>query len=196
MKIYFATKNKHKVEEVKAIMSEFKIDVEQLPYEKEEDKEKSIEEVAKINAEKLSAKTNLPIVVEDTGFYYHLYPNFPGSNPKLMFSLLGYKGLLKLLENEQNRGAEFRSALAYSDNKTTKIFVGKLTGTLSKTPDGMDLDVMPYERIFIKDNDNKKINENNKVIAFLPREGKNKISHRSDAFRQLAKWLLNNKTTN
>ena len=181
-KIYFATSNDHKVAEVQAIVKEFGIIVEKLNLDKEEDKEKSIENVAVINAEKFSRKYKLPVVVEDTGFFFNEYDNFPGSNPKMVFSQIGYKGLLKLLENEHNRAAEFRSAVAFSNGNETKLFTGRLSGFITTKPEGENLDVMPYERIFVVDGQEK-------PICFLSREEKNKISHRSQAFKELAKWL-------
>ena len=89
---------------------------------------------------------------------------------------------MKLLENEQNRGAEFRSAVAFSDGQQTKLIIGKLTGRVSDCVHGEDIDVMPYERIFIADG-------HEKPLAFLPRAEKNKMSHRAKAFREMADWL-------
>jgi XTP/dITP diphosphohydrolase len=182
IKIYFATRNDYKVAEVRSVMKEYGIIVEKLDMEKDEDKELPIEQVAVLNAEKFARKFKLPVVVEDTGFFFSAYPNFPGTNPKLMFRLLGYKGLLKLLEGEKDRGAEFRSAVAYSDGKETKLFVGRLAGRVTEKPEALEIDVMPYERTFIAEG-------HDKAIAFLPRSEKNKMSHRAKAFRELAEWL-------
>ena len=183
MKVYFVTKNSHKFSEVKSILNEFNIQIEQLSMEKDEDKEKLIEDVALYNAELFASKHNVPIVVEDTGFYYNAYPNFPGPNPKLMFNALGYKGLLKLLENEKDRGAEFKAAVAFAYKGEKKLFTGKLKGVITEKTDGNEEDVMPYERIFIPEGQDK-------LLAFIPREEKNKISHRYHAFRQFAEWFV------
>jgi len=114
MRLYFITKNKHKIQEAKAVFAEYGIDIEQIAQDKKEPKDMNIEQVAKLNAHFFYNKYKKPVIVDDTGVFFHAYENFPGSHPKLMFELLGYKGLLKLVEGE-NRKAEFRTVIAYCD---------------------------------------------------------------------------------
>lgn len=162
-------------------MSEFNIELVQVKEEKIEPKELSIEEVAELNAKHFYEKIKKPVIVDDTGIFFKAYPDFPGNHPKLMFNLLGYKGLLKLLEGE-DRSAFFKTIAAYYDGITLKTFQGILKGTISEEVSGQEIDVMPYERIFLV---------NGKKLCDFSREEKNKISHRAIAFKDLAKWLKN-----
>jgi len=179
MKIYFITTNKHKVLEAQSIMKEFEIDIIQLDEEKYEPKEMSLKEVTIYNAKKFYEIHKKPIVVEDTGIFFDAYLNFPGTHPKLVFNMIGYKGILKLIKNE-NKNAHFKSVLSYYDGQELKTFEGKLNGKISTEIHDKDLDVLPYERIFLY---------NNIPISSIPRIEKNKISHRSKAFIELGKWL-------
>jgi XTP/dITP diphosphohydrolase len=179
MKIYLVTKNKHKVEEVSAVLKEFNIEVEQIADEKVETKEMNLREVAEYNARTFYERYKKPIAIDDTGVFFKAYPDFPGNHPKLMFELLGYKGLLKLLENENNE-AEFRTVVGYCDKNGVKIFEGTLKCTADTKVNDIDVDVLPYERILLV---------NGKPLSKFSREEKNRISHRANAFRKLGNYL-------
>lgn len=180
--IYFVTKNKHKVLEANAVLSRYDIKVIQVKKDKHESKDDDILKTAKKNALMFAKKLKKKVIVEDTGFFFHAYKEFPGSHPRMMYNLLGYKGLLKLLEGEKNRKAEFRTVVAYSDGKKVKTFVGKLEGRITKKVYGKNKKVMPYERIFVP-------KDYKKPVALMSRILKNKISHRSKAFDKLGRYL-------
>ena len=186
MKIYLVTKNQHKVQEISTVMKEFGIEIEQTHEEKYEDKDMTLNEVAEYNVKLFYKKYKKPIVVDDTGVFFKAYSNFPGHHPKLMFNLLGYKGLLKLLENE-NREAEFQTVVGYYDGSNLKTFTGILECTADDKVNDTDVDVLPYERILMV---------NNKPLSKFSRKDKNKISHRAIAFRKLGEWLISLKDRN
>jgi XTP/dITP diphosphohydrolase len=186
MKLFIATKNSHKVEEAKFIFSEFRIEVEQLDYDKYEPKEMGLQEVAEFNSKAAFVKIKKPVVVDDTGVFFKAYPDFPGNHPKLIFDLLGYKGLLKLVEGE-SREAQFRTVVSYFDGKVLKSFFGELDCTIDIEVHDLSKDVLPYERILLVDG---------RPISSFSREEKNKISHRAKAFRKLAEFLISDKRSN
>ncbi len=183
MKIYLITKNKHKVEEAQSVLKEYNIEVEQIPDEKLESKEMTLREVAEYNAKLFYEKYKKPVAIDDTGVFFKAYSNFPGSHTKLMYDLLGYKGLLKLLENE-TREAEFMTVVGYCDEKGVKIFEGSLNCIADTRVHDLDKDVLPYERLLLVED---------RPLSRFSREEKNKISHRAIAFRKLGKFLNSNK---
>jgi len=69
MKIYFATKNKHKLEEARAVLKEFDIEVEQLAIDKNEEGD-NIQIIASTESKRLSYQENKPIIVDDTGVFF------------------------------------------------------------------------------------------------------------------------------
>jgi len=179
-KIFLVTKNKHKVEEISTVLKEFGIAVEQISDDKYEPKDMDLKQVAEYNAKLFYKKYKKPVAVDDTGVFFKAYPDFPGSHPKLIFELIGYKGLLKLLENEK-REAEFKTVVGYCDSKGVKTFEGVLNCIADTKVNDIDIDVLPYERILLV---------NGKPLSSFSRDEKNKISHRAKAFRKLAEWLV------
>ena len=179
MKIYLVTGNKYKVSEAKAVFSEYNIEIEQLDEEKHEPKDMDLKQVAEHNAKFFYNKHKKPVIVDDTGVFFKAYPDFPGNHPRLMFELLGYKGLLKLLENE-SREVQFRTVVSYCDESGLESFTGELDCIADTKVNDLDIDVLPYERILLV---------NNKPISQFTREEKNAISHRAKSFRNVAEFL-------
>jgi len=181
MKLYFATGNTHKLEEARAVLSDYAITVEQLDDKGHEAKEATIQDVARTAAQRLAEKHKKPVIVDDTGVFFEAYKNFPGAHPRLMFELLGYKGLMKLLG--ERREAYFLCCVACCmPGKKPVLFEGRLDGRIAKKPADLRKDVMPYERIFVPKGMKK-------TISALTRVEKNKISHRAAAFRKLGEYL-------
>ncbi|MFA6889178.1 MAG: non-canonical purine NTP pyrophosphatase [Candidatus Woesearchaeota archaeon] len=179
MKLYLATINKYKAEEIQEILKPYGITILLTDCEKVEPKEWTIEKVAAENAERIANTIQQPVLVDDTGIFFDAYADFPGINPKWVFDRLGYKGLLKLLEGEI-RTAKFRTAAAICfPGEKPHVFVAELHGTITEKPVNLDKDVLPYERIFIPAGYTQGFGQ-------LSREEKNKVSHRGKAFRCIA----------
>jgi len=119
MKLYFVTANKHKFEEAVEALKEYSgITLAQINADKPENKDDDlvysvdpIRLIAEDAARELSEEHNLPVVVEDAGIFFKAYNNFPGLNTKWIMKTIDYKGIFKLLENE-NRSAYFRSVVS------------------------------------------------------------------------------------
>lgn len=183
MKLYFATGNLHKLEEARAVLGKYGVEVEQLKAEYPEDKEKSINEIAKEAAQALAEKYKKPVMVDDTGIFFSAYDNFPGANPKWVFNTLGYEGILRLLVGKK-RDAHFLCCVGFClPGKKAAVFEGRLDGRITIIPYNLDKEVMPYERIFVPKGSVR-------TLSTFTREEKNKISHRAQAFEKLALYLL------
>jgi len=179
--IYFVTKNPEKYKEAKVIV-EATINLQQLEDDKIELKNESIEQTALGNASYFAKKYNKTVIIDDAGIFFEAYPQFPGAHPKLMYQLLGYKGLLKLLEGE-SRKAVFRCAIGYCEpNKKAKLFVAEMKGTIAEQPKEKRNENMPYEALFIPEHIGKAVSE-------ITKEEKNKMSHRAKALTAMQQWL-------
>lgn len=186
MKVSFATKNKHKIAEAQIALSGSDIALVPLALEKEEPAGWIMEKVAAHNAKKFAEQVKGPVIVEDTGIFFEALDNFPGSQPKRWYEQLGYPGLLAKLDGKADRRAHFRAVIGYGEpGKETRIFSGELHGKIAQEPKGLDVDVMPYERIFIC--------EDGRYLYEYARTEKDKISHRAKAFRALRDYLANKK---
>lgn len=182
IKVFLVTGNKHKAEEAKETLSEFKIEVEQLNEEKIEPENEKTEKIAADNAKRIADKTNKPVIVDDTGVFFEALDNFPGNQPKRWFDKLGYNGLLKKLEGKPKE-AYFQCSAAFCEpGKMPVVFTERFYGKISNNVVDLDKDVLPYERIFVCD-------ETGDYLSRMSRDEKNRISHRGKAFRRLGRHL-------
>ncbi|MBU0536796.1 MAG: non-canonical purine NTP pyrophosphatase [Nanoarchaeota archaeon] len=181
MNILFVTTNRHKYEEVRDILSEFGINTEWANKELIEP-DGDIDSIAKAKAKHAAEMLKKPVAVDDTGVFFEAYPNFPGPRPKFVFNSIGYDGIMRLLDSK-SRKAYFRTVVGYCEpGKEPIVFDGVMKGEITEKVFDEDKDVLPYMRIFIADG-------HELVISSVPVEEKNRISHRSQAFRKLGKYL-------
>lgn len=185
-KITFITTNKHKFAEVKNVLNEFGIKVEQLVMEYDEDKEASMDEVCKKASKKLAEKLNKSIFVEDTGLFFDAYNNFPGPLPKFVFNGIGFEGIFRLLKGK-NRSAHFKTVIGYCEpGKSSVLFEDIMKGKFSEEVISPEKDAMPYDHIFIPEG-------HNKVISEMDMKTKNSFSQRGKVARKLGEYLISKK---
>lgn len=179
--IYFATQNKHKLQEAQAVLEEYGIAVQPLDIEKDEEDSPDIETVARREAGRIAHLTKKPVIVDDTGVFFEAIPNFPGPKAKRVFEQIGYAGLFKKLEHK-SRAAKFVCCVAYCRPEQEPVsFLGELEGEITTEVYDQEKDVLPYERIFRL--------SDGRIVSSLSREEKNRISHRAAAFRKLGVYL-------
>lgn len=132
MQISFVTSNKGKVKELKLAL-EPEIKVNHLEKEYRELRSDDPEEIARESAERLANELKKPVVVEDSGLFIKSLNGFPGTSSKYIHKRIGLRGILNLMENEKDRAAFYRSAIAYCEpNKKPISFLGEEKGTIAK----------------------------------------------------------------
>ncbi len=182
MELSIATTNKHKVEEISKILSEYGIALGQKNVAMIEPDSGTLEEIAKSKAEQAFAKLKKPVIAEDTGVYFDAYNYFPGVLAKRVYEGIGFDGLLALIKKVPDWRAHFEPAICYFDGKRSRVFSGRLNGSLLIKTVSVGKDRLPYEKLFVPDGYKT-------ALVDLPLEGKNKISHRAQAARKLGEWL-------
>ena len=182
MIVYLVTGNRHKVEEIKALLKEFGVTVKQLKEEKIEPKDWTIVKTAEYNAQEIANRLGKNIIVDDTGFFLDAYNNFPGHSPAWIFKTIGYEGIFKLLEGKVRTGYFMTAAAFCKPGEKAKVFTGKMKGRVADKIRGLDKDSMPYNKIFVPDDIPKPYIE-------LSLKERNSISQRSKAVKKLGKWL-------
>ncbi|MBA3045962.1 MAG: XTP/dITP diphosphatase [Candidatus Thermoplasmatota archaeon] len=181
MRILFGTGNPGKLREVQALFGALDHEVEQLKDEYPEIQADTLEEVVIAGLEWLWNRHNVPIIIDDSGLFIETLKGFPGVYSAYVFKTLGCRGVLKLLEGDENRTAEFRCCAGYVDAN------GKII-TRSGTSPGRIIHEMRgtggfgYDPIFVPDGMEK-------TFAELELDIKNRISHRGMAFAMLAKAM-------
>lgn len=191
MKLIIATRNKDKFREIKEILKDLTEKIEILSLNDFPDFPKIIEEDGKTLEENAikKAKTaseilKLPAIGEDTGLEVEYLKGAPGvysarfAGPGCTYDDNNRK-LLSLLEGVpfEKRKAKFRCVVCFSQQgKKPKIVEGAIEGFISTEPKGKN--GFGYDPVFF-------VPEYGKTFAELPSELKNKISHRSIAFRKI-----------
>ncbi|MGW0979818.1 RdgB/HAM1 family non-canonical purine NTP pyrophosphatase [Streptomyces xiamenensis] len=190
-RLVLATRNAHKVTELRAILTGAGLDVELIGADAYPDipdvKETGVTfaENALLKAHALARATQLPAVADDSGLCVDVLGGAPG-----IFSArwAGRHGddranlelLLAQLADiaDPHRAAHFAcaAALALPDG-TERVVEGRLRGTLRHTPAGDG--GFGYDPILTPDGDTRS-------VAELTPEEKNRISHRAHAFQALA----------
>ncbi|MEM4347821.1 MAG: XTP/dITP diphosphatase [Candidatus Altiarchaeota archaeon] len=177
--VNFATSNKFKVDEANSVGKNFGIRFVQLEVGYPEIRDENVENVAKAGAKFVFEKIKKPVVVEDTGLYIKALNGFPGSYSKFVFQKIGNKGILRLLEGEKDRSAEFISSVGYFDGKNLRTFTGISNGKILEEEKGIA--GFGYDPIFLPEGQEKTFAQDYSL--------KKKISHRKIAFEKFCKWF-------
>jgi XTP/dITP diphosphohydrolase len=182
--VFFATNNIHKFNEARQVLSESKIGVGMLRIKSLEIQSDSLEEIAQASVTEAFEKYRMPMVVEDAGLFVDALNGFPGPYAAYAYHTVGNKGLLKLMENIDNRTATFKSVIAYSSSqlRTPICFEGSVSGKIiHKEKDSEGKMGFGFDPIFQPD-------KSNKTFAQMNIAEKNKRSHRAAAFQKFAAW--------
>lgn len=139
-RIYFVTSNQKKFDSLKEQLASTGVELERLDYDFDEGRELDIREVAKSKLQQ--AKARFPgkkIIVDDRGFFIPALNGFPGPFVKLLLGSFSYKGLTKLMMDEEDRRAIFSYAVAYFDGKKDTVLVADEVGFITDAPQGNNL---------------------------------------------------------
>ncbi len=188
MQLVFATGNKHKAQEVEAILNAAGVELEVLTYSGSEPVESGVSflDNALIKAKAAFAATGKPSFADDSGIAVEVMGGSPGifsaiwsgnKNDKVNRDLL----LAQLIDiPEEHRAAAFVCTIALVDEDTEISFTGIWPGRIAAKESGEN--GFGYDPIFIP--------EGFEVSAAeLEPEVKNSISHRSMALNQMAQYL-------
>ncbi|MEG1933754.1 MAG: RdgB/HAM1 family non-canonical purine NTP pyrophosphatase [Kiritimatiellia bacterium] len=185
MKILIATRNAHKLTEIRALMPEIDwIGTDAYPDVPDpEENGETFEANARIKAETWRDATGLPAIADDSGLSVDALLGAPGvfsaryagvhgdteaNNAKVLAELAGVA--------PAQRSAHFVCALAYAvPGKVTRTVRGECSGTLLEQPRGAN--GFGYDPLFVP-------NGYEQTFGELSADVKAKLSHRARAFAQ------------
>jgi len=193
-RVVLATRNKHKIDELRAILAATGVEVELLGVAEFPDLPDVAEtgvtfaENALLKAVDVASRTGLPAIADDSGLCVDVLGGAPG-----IFSArwAGKHGedranlelLLAQLADiaDEHRQAHFACAAALALPDGTRVVrEGRIDGTLLHAPRGAN--GFGYDPIFLPDGYER-------TTAEMPADEKNAISHRTRAFQALAQDL-------
>lgn len=189
MELLFATRNAHKVEEVRVLLQNTGVTVRSLadvgldvdPPETGA----TFEDNALEKARFVHERTGLPCVADDSGLEVDALDGAPGIHSR-RFSPdatdeANNRLLLERLQGVTDRRARFRCVLALVGSGFERTAEGRCEGRIAEGPRGEH--GFGYDPIFLPDE------APGRTMAELTMAEKNAISHRSRAFSQLPEML-------
>ena len=190
LEIVLATNNKHKLKEVREILSPHHIIVYGLSdlatkLEDVEENGTTYAENALIKAKAVQKLTTMPVISDDSGLEITALNNEPGVHSARYAESLGghdnaIKEILKRLEDKEDRSAKFVCDIVLlNTDKKPLIFEGVAEGTIAKEKQGEG--GFGYDPIFIS-------KETGECFANM-KENKNTVSHRAKALKKLLTYL-------
>lgn len=129
--VCFATSNNVKFMELQNAIKESGIKLVKTDLEVDEIQADSIVEIVQDKAKKYFALLHKPVICTDGGIFIDSLNGFPGIYSKMAATMLGAKGILKLLDGEENRKAWRRCATTYYDGKEFKTLISEIECKIS-----------------------------------------------------------------
>jgi XTP/dITP diphosphohydrolase len=182
--VFFATGNINKFNEARSILGQHGVAVGMLRLKGDEVQSESLQEIAEKSVLNAYKSCRLPIFVEDAGLFIDALSGFPGPYAAYVYKTIHNDGVLRLMEKERNRKANFQSVIAFCDNENLKplSFYGQAKGKITfserreqgKSGFGFDPIFQPQG--------------SKKTFAEMTISEKNGYSHRANAIRKFAEW--------
>ena len=119
--------------------------------------------------------------VEDAGLFIESLGGFPGPYSSYVEEKIGLDGILRVMEGEGDRRAEFRAVVAFHHLGNTHIFRGVCKGAISLDKRGEG--GFGYDPIFVPSA------SDGRTCAEMTAVEKSSISHRGEALKRLIQFL-------
>ena len=179
-KIWMATSSEDKYREAKEILAEFGVELGRIDAEKIEIQADDPVEIVEYSLRQLE-DDGRAVVMEDAGIFIEHLGGFPGPYSSYVLKRLDNPGILKLMEDIEDRRAHYGSAVTIRIGEEIKSFIGYVHGMIAESIRGTG--GFGYDPIFIPDEGD------GRTFGEMTDEEKNAISHRARAFRVLGEWL-------
>ena len=121
--IIFVTHNPGKIESAEKYFRNLKFKT--FNYELDEPRSDDIKEIATAKVKQAYEIVKRPCIALDTDFRIDELNGFPRAFVNFSLDTIGIQGILKLMEDKQNRKCAFNECLAYHDGKEIHYFYGK-----------------------------------------------------------------------
>jgi XTP/dITP diphosphohydrolase len=182
--VFFATNNINKFNEARRVFADYRIAVGMLRVKTLEIQSDDLEEIARSSVIEAFRRCNLPVIVEDAGLSVIALKGFPGPYAAYVYKTIGNKGLLRLMENTEERKAKFQSVIAFQspELKAPVCFEGEVLGDITRNERSRNTSSgFGFDPVF-------KPAGSDRTFAEMTIVEKNEHSHRAKALRKFAEW--------
>lgn len=158
MRITYVTGNKYKIELAERILGPLGVEIVQKKIYCPEIQDNEIENVSKFSAKYAANELNTAVIKNDSGLIIESLNGFPGPYTAYVEDTITEDGILKLMQDKDNRSAYFIEVISYCEpNKEPVSFVSKTHGSISTEKRGEY--GWSYDRIFIPAGEHKTLAE-------------------------------------
>ncbi len=179
MKLKVITSNPGKVAEYQNEFGHLGIEMVHCPLPYDEVQTSDLGEVVAKGMEALRSKGTSDFIIDDTGLFIDSLKGFPGVWSAYVQKTIGNPGILRLMEGEEDRGAEFRTCIGCDIGGETIIVTGICRGRITTGERGEG--GFGFDPIFTHDG--------RRTFSELPLDEKNSVSHRGNAARLLVEEI-------
>ncbi|MEM0448338.1 MAG: XTP/dITP diphosphatase [Methanomassiliicoccales archaeon] len=180
-RLHLITGNQGKLREFKSALQPLGYEVVHLPQEVFEIQADTLEEVVRECLRQLRERGINDFVLDDSGLFIDALNGFPGVYSSYVLRTLGCQGVLKLMQDEQDRRARFECCIGCSMRGREDLIVkGVCRGRIIETMRGSG--GFGFDPIFAAEGQER-------TFAEMPLEEKNEVSHRGKAIKSLAEHL-------
>lgn len=183
MRITFVTGNEGKATEIRDALNDTGVTVRREDIDLVEIDHEDVGAVAERKARDAydAVVGDGPVMVDDTGLYIPGLNGFPGSHAGYAYKRLGCEGILRLMEDVDERSATFRTVIAVylPDEDRVVRLAGRCAGTITAEERGEN--GFGYDPIFVPDGHDRTFGED---MAH-----KEQVSHRAAAVEKLVAWI-------
>lgn len=181
--IVFVTHNKGKIASANKRFEGVNFKV--FEYDLEEPRSDDIKYISKYKVMEAYKLVKQPCISLDCGFWIDELNGFPRAFVNYSLDTIGINGILKLMEDKDNRNCRFTECLSYYDGKEIHQFMGKHEGTLSRKEMGNDTEKKWSDLWFVF----KPAGYDKTLAQMTDEERKNRVKYKSvDAMEEFAKW--------
>ena len=186
--IVFVTHNKGKIASAKNRLKGVNFSV--FEYDLEEPRSDDIKYISKYKVMEAYEIVKKPCISLDSGFWIDELDGFPRAFVNFTLDTIGINGILKLMEQIENRSCRFTECLSYYDGKNIYQFMGKHEGTLTKEILGNDSTKKWSDLWYIF----KPEGYEKTLAQMTDSERENRVKYNSvSAFTEFSKWYKENK---
>jgi XTP/dITP diphosphohydrolase len=188
LRLVFATQNKHKCDEIQSLLGaafELVTLAEAGITHELEETQNTLEGNALQKARAVFELTGKSCFADDTGLEVEALNGAPGVYSaryagEQRSSADNIAKLLAELNGTENRNAQFRTVIAWTNGREEQLFEGIVKGKIALRPFGTS--GFGYDPVFLPENSTK-------TFAEMTMDEKNAVSHRARAFTAFTSWL-------
>ena len=154
--LYYVTGNTGKFGEVKEFIDQAHgdIDLKQIDIDLVEHQTLDQQAIAIEKAKQAWRVVQKPLLVDDAGVYFEAYHRFPGTLTKFVYQGIGFKGILKLIEDDHR--AYYQIYLVYIDGPDSyQIFEDRCDGNIVEPKELKAHTSLPFDDIFVPNGTDK-----------------------------------------